>query len=185
MASRWCAIISACQTSPTAIMLIATTHTAITKVFCVSEAGMWRQRAIQAIVRGLLVLGPHAVNPTRVLPGRRDVASAIVRATKWPVRMSEDTRIVFENQQVARVGTKFRNCRHDSLVQDGQSTVHFFQWHLGFAAQRLNNALPNVRCVERHLSKSRGQAVLSDRDGVSRAGAVHQQEAAIARLQQL
>jgi len=86
MASRWCAIISACQTSPTAMMLIATMHTAITKVFCVSEAGMWRQRPIQAIVRGLLVLGPHAVDPTRELPGRRGVASAIVRATKWPVR---------------------------------------------------------------------------------------------------
>src|SRR5712664_3747973 len=61
-------MISACQTSPTAIMLIATRQTAMTNVLCVSEAGMRRQRVIQAMVRGLLVLGRYAVGTTRELP---------------------------------------------------------------------------------------------------------------------
>ena len=86
IASRWCAIISACQTSPTVMMLIATTQAAITKVFCVSEAGMWRQRAIQAMVRGLLVLGRYAIGPTRELPADAMPRRTTIRATKGPVR---------------------------------------------------------------------------------------------------
>jgi hypothetical protein len=77
MASRCLAMISACQTSPTVMMLIATTQTAMTNVFCVSEAGIRKQRVIQAMVRGLLVLGRYAVDPTRDLP-----ADATMRRAK-------------------------------------------------------------------------------------------------------
>jgi len=85
MASRWCAIISACQTSPTAMMLITTMQAAMTKLFCVSEAGTWRQRAIQAMVRGLLVLA-DCRGPTRKLPADVAKRRIITRATGGPVR---------------------------------------------------------------------------------------------------
>lgn len=86
MASRWLAIISACQTSPIAMMLIATTQTAMTRVFCVSETGIRIERAIQDIVRGLLVLGRYAVSPTRDLPADATRVAPRMLATQGPVR---------------------------------------------------------------------------------------------------
>lgn len=86
MASRWLAIISACQTSPIAMMLIATTQTAMTRVFCVSETGIRIERAIQDIVRGLLVLGRYAVGPTRDLPADATRVAPRMLATQGPVR---------------------------------------------------------------------------------------------------
>jgi hypothetical protein len=76
MASRWLAMISACQTSPIAIMLIATRQTAMTRVLCVSETGMRKQRVIQSMVRGLLVLGRYAVGPHARVAGGRDIRIA-------------------------------------------------------------------------------------------------------------
>ena len=105
MASRWPAMISACQTSPTAMMLIATTQTAMTKVFCVSETGIRKQRAIQAMVRGLLVLGRCAVGPTRALPAdatpRRDKSTRNSRASSVRVKIRLSTSKIRSFQRPA------------------------------------------------------------------------------------
>src|ERR1700730_11465529 len=80
-------MISACQTSPTAIRLIATTQIVITKPFCVSEAGTSKQRAIQAMVAGLLVLGRYAVGTTRDFADEPQGAREHIWATQGPVQI--------------------------------------------------------------------------------------------------
>src|ERR1700686_2666747 len=101
MASRWLAIISACQTSPTAITLIATTQMAIIKLFCVSETGASNRREIHSMVAGLLVLGRYAVGPTRDFAGECNTSAQIVGQVGGQFNRYAHRAIAFENQWLA------------------------------------------------------------------------------------